>query len=201
MTTVVHLTSSRFRGGPENQMLGVVQSLPPGFRSVFVSFPEGGTCRALLDAARDLGYPAVALEHDTPRLLEATFELARLVRDIRADVLCTHNYKANLIGLVVARRAKIPIVAVTHGWTGQSWLVHCYEALDRLVLRGMDRVVCVSRAQAIKVQKAGVSPGRIVVIPCAIQAERFEAPDRITECGCAGSSPDHQVGSSAPRGG
>jgi glycosyltransferase involved in cell wall biosynthesis len=173
----LHVTSSTLYGSIERQILGLARSLPEGYRSVFLSFREGGKCQAFLDTARELGYSAQALKHDTPRLLGAIAELTRFVRQIRADVVCTHGYKADVIGLAAARRTGIPIVAVSHGWTRESLRVRCYEALDRLVLRRMDRVACVSRGQAAKVQRAGVSPRRIEVIHCAVQADRFEAPD------------------------
>ena len=45
--------------------------------------------------------------------------------------------------------------------------------LDRINLRWMDRVVCVSEGQAAKVRKAGVAQRKIVVIPNAIDSARF----------------------------
>ena len=44
-------------------------------------------------------------------------------------------------------------------------------------LRWMDRVVCVSAAQARKVRRAGIRDERILVIGNAIRPERFERPD------------------------
>ena len=42
MRTVVHVTASTFYGGPERQMCGLARSLPPDYRTVFLSFAEGG---------------------------------------------------------------------------------------------------------------------------------------------------------------
>jgi glycosyltransferase involved in cell wall biosynthesis len=174
---VVHLTASTFFGGPERQMLGLARSLPGVYRSVFVSFAEGGRCRAFLEEARRQGFKAVALEHDTPHLLAATRELADLLGRSRVRVLCCHGYKAGLLGRVAARRRHIPVVSVSRGWTGESLRVRVYEALERLNLRWMDRVVCVSEGQAARVRRAGVPAGQTLVIPNAIQAERFAHPD------------------------
>ena len=158
-------------------MLGLATALPDTYRSSFLSFREGGRCQALLDRVRQHGFEAGMLENDTPWLIGAVIELTGRLRDGKVDVLCTNGYKADIIGLLASRRSGIPIVAVSHGWTHESLRVRCYEALDRVVLRKMDRVVCVSHGQAAKVRRAGVAPQRIVVIPCAVQAERFEAPD------------------------
>src|SRR5262249_32634200 len=52
-----------------------------------------------------------------------------------------------------------------------------YERLDRWNLRWMDRVVCVSEGQAIKVRRAGVPADRVIVIANAVQADRFARAD------------------------
>ncbi len=174
--TIMHLTASRFFGGPERQILGLAKGLPDGFRSVLVSFAENGLCQAFLDKAQETGFQAVALTHDTPRLWAAYRELAQLLRTLQADVLCCHGYKANLLGLIAARRIRIPVIAVSRGWTAECTRVRLYEAIDRRVLRWMDKVVCVSQAQAEKVRKAGVPQHKIAVIPNAIRPERFAQP-------------------------
>jgi glycosyltransferase involved in cell wall biosynthesis len=174
---IIHLTASARYGGPERQMLGLARGLGPAARTAVVSFAEGGRCRAFLEAARRQGVEAVALDNDTPRLRAATRELTRLLAQLRADVVLCHGYKANLLGRSAARRLHIPAVAVARGWTGESLRVRLYEALDRWHLRWMDRVVCVSQAQASRVLRAGVHPERVRVIHNAVDPERFSAPD------------------------
>lgn len=176
---IVHLMASPFFGGPERQMVGLAQHLPALYQSAFLSFAEGGACRALLDQARHQGFETVALEHNYPHVHRAAREIAGHLRRLNADVLCCSGYKPDIIGWLAARRARIPIVAVSHGWTAATIKVRLNEALDRLVLRRMDRTVCVSEAQAVKVRRAGVPPERIVVIRNAIAAEALGEPDPI----------------------
>jgi len=170
---VVHLTASTFFGGPERQMLGLARHLEAGIRSVFLSFAEGGRCRGFLQAARIQGHQARALDHDTPRLVRAAREITDELTRLRAHILCCHGYKADLLGRIAARRVGIPAVAVSRGWTGESLKVRLYEWLDRINLRWMDRVVCVSEGQAEKVRRAGVATDRVVVIRNAIDPTRF----------------------------
>ncbi|NQT14976.1 MAG: glycosyltransferase, partial [Planctomycetes bacterium] len=173
---IVHLTASRFLGGPERQMLGLAGSLSPAGESVFVSFSEGGLCRTFLDEVRRSGMQAVELGHDTPRLGAALLELGRSLRRLNPDVLCCHGYKANLLGLLAARRIGMPVVSVSRGWTGETSRVRLYERVDRFVLRWMDRVVCVSEAQAAKVRGVGVRTDKILVIRNAVDTGRFAPP-------------------------
>jgi glycosyltransferase involved in cell wall biosynthesis len=174
---IVHLTASPFFGGPERQMLGLAHALPAGYRSAFLSFAEHGRARPFLEQARAGGFEAVELRHNAPRFRRAVQELAGELRRLRADVLCCHGYKADLLGWLAARRAGVPVVSVSRGWTACSARVRVYDALDRLSLHAMDAVVCVSEGQAAKVRRAGVPPGRVRVIRNAIRTARFEKPD------------------------
>ncbi|MCI0456894.1 MAG: glycosyltransferase, partial [Gemmataceae bacterium] len=98
---------------------------------------------------------------------------------LQVQVLCCHGYKADLLGRLAARRQGIPVLSVSRGWTGESWKVRLYEILDRISLRWMDRVICVSEAQARQVRRAGVPARQVVVIRNAIHTARFEAPDPV----------------------
>ncbi|MCX7700666.1 MAG: glycosyltransferase [Gemmataceae bacterium] len=174
---IVHLTSSRFYGGPERQMIGLARHLPPSCRTFFLSFSEGGRCGEFLKHVRWNGFEGEALRHDTPNLPAAGWELLRRLHRLEADVLLCHGYKANLLGRIAARSLGIPVVAVARGWTGEDWKVRLYEALDRIQLRYMDRIVCVSHSQAKRVKRAGVPPAKIIVIPNAVSLETRDQND------------------------
>jgi glycosyltransferase involved in cell wall biosynthesis len=172
---VVHLAASPFFGGPERQMLGLALGLPPAYRSTFLSFAERGLCRPFLDRLRGHNLEAVELRHNWPCARAAVQEVAGHLRRLHSDVLCCHGYKPDLLGWPAARRAGVPVVAVSRGWTAVTWKVRLNDALDRLSLRFMDAVVCVSEGQAARVRRAGVAPGRVHVIRNAIRTERFAA--------------------------
>src|SRR5438034_1332131 len=131
---LVHLTASPFFGGPERQMLGLTLSLPPAYRSVFFSFWERGLCRPFLDELQRHGIEAAALRCNAPQLTAAVHEVAKHLRGLRADLLLTHGYKPDLIGLLAARKAGVPIVSVSRGWTGATLKVRVYDAIDKLSL-------------------------------------------------------------------
>lgn len=171
---IIHVTSSRFFGGPERQMLELARELTPDVSTTFVSFSEGGRCGAFLEKVAESGFEGIALANDTPHLVAASQELAAVLRTQRADVVCVHGYKAGLLGLRAGRKRGIPVVAVSRGWTGECWKVRLYEKLDRLALRRMDKVICVSHGQADKVLSAGVAEKKVTVIHNAVRSGRFE---------------------------
>ena len=99
---------------------------------------------------------------------------------------------------MAARRVGIPVVAVSQGWTPRTAKVRFYERLDRLCLRGMDQVVCVSEGQAEKVRRAGLRPDRLTVIRDAVRVERFDHADpsyRVQLAAMFPHGPDRIVGS------
>jgi glycosyltransferase involved in cell wall biosynthesis len=174
---IVHLMASPFVGGPERQVLGLAGSLPADYRTSFLSFAERGLSRPFLEEARRLGCEAVELKENAPHVHRAAREVADHLLRLGADVLCCSGYKPDLIGWWAARRAGVPVIAISHGWTAATLKVRANELLDRLVLRWMDRVVCVSAAQAVRVRRAGVPPERIAVIRNAIDLAQFDNSD------------------------
>jgi len=170
---LVHLTASTFFGGPERQMLGLAEHLPDHYKTTFLSFREGGRCNEFLEHVRGRGFDSLALQNDTPYLFAAVRELSALLLDREIDVLFCHGYKANLVGRFAARRAGIPIVGVSRGWTGESAKVRLYESIDRWHLKYLDRVVCVSNGQAEKVRRTGTADAKIQVIRNSARTEAF----------------------------
>ncbi len=173
---LVHLTASTLYGGPERQMLGLADALAGRATVSVLSFREGGKCRPFLTEARRQGLEAVELENDSPRFFSCIAEVAGHLKRLNADAVLCHGYKASLLGRPAARRAKIPAIGVSRGWTAESWRVRLYEALDRWHLGWMDHVVCVSNAQADKVRRY-VRSSKTSVIHNAIDPERFADPD------------------------
>lgn len=137
----------------------------------------------LIGSMRDPGTPQTALEaraaawglrvvpiriapRPTPGVIR---KLLRTVREHKPDVLHSHGYKADILLGPLPRRARGPMLATLHGWTGgplfsRKWL---YETLDRLALRRLDSVVVVTRS--------------MLVLPALLRIE--EARRRVVENG------------------
>src|SRR5262245_56752553 len=177
MMNIVHLLASPFVGGPERQVLGLARHLPPAYRNIFLSFPEHGLSRAVVERARADGFEAHALRHNTPHIGKAAREVTAALRRLKADVVLCNGYKPDIVGWYAARRAGVPVVSISRGWTGATWKVKLYEAIDKLVLRFMDRIVCVSAAQAQRVRAARTPESKITVIRNAIGEDAFASPD------------------------
>jgi glycosyltransferase involved in cell wall biosynthesis len=173
---IVHLLASPFFGGPERQVLGLARQLRDSYRSIFMSFSERGLAEPLMEHARDAGFKTITLANNAPHFVACVREISRQLLALKADLLCCHGYKPDLIGLAAVRWSGIPIISISRGWTGATLKVRLNEAADRLSLHGMDRVVCVSEGQARKVRKCCIPAQRIQVIHNAIDTRRFSCP-------------------------
>jgi glycosyltransferase involved in cell wall biosynthesis len=171
---VLHLVASPFVGGPERQMIGVARAQRGAERTLFLGFPEGTGFDAAL---RVEGLESHLLAATGRPLRKAIAEVEGWLRRLAPEVVITHGYKCDLIGLVAARRAGVPMIAVAHGWTGATARIRLNEALDKLLMRGARRVVAVSHRQGERVRAAGVRADRVVVIQNAIDVTRFGGPD------------------------
>jgi glycosyltransferase involved in cell wall biosynthesis len=164
-------------GGPERLVLGLASCMSPFDRFVFFLFADGGRSGAFERELSKRGLEATVLLNDTPYMRAMVRELGQRIDGAGIDVLCCHGYKASMVGLLAARRASVPVIAMSHGWTAESWKVRAYELLDRVCLRRMDAVVCVSQGQAERVLRAGVRSDRVTIVRNAIQSERFDRVD------------------------
>ncbi|MDR1923020.1 MAG: glycosyltransferase family 4 protein [Planctomycetaceae bacterium] len=176
MMRVLHLTASTFFGGPERVIVDIVQSqidLGLGVESFIATFRENGCCEDFLLELRNRGLVGSVIERDVPHLLGALFDIIKLLRQQKIDLICAHGHKARFLGWLAARRVGIPIVGISHGWTWQDWKTKIYERIDQWIHHRLDKIVCVSQGQADKVIKSGTKPDRVTVIYNAIDINRF----------------------------
>lgn len=150
---ILHLIATNFVGGPEKQILQHAVSASSSSLEIWLgSFRNFPTRPEFLERAERMGLPTVELSSGRFRP-HTVIELARTLREKNISILCTHGYKANLLGWAATLFIRCPQIAFARGWTAENWRIKLYERLDRLVLRWIDWVVCVSRPLADEVGK------------------------------------------------
>jgi glycosyltransferase involved in cell wall biosynthesis len=85
----------------------------------------------------------------------------------------THGYKSDLYGIAAARRARVPVVATCHNWTGASLPLRLYSILDRAVLHKAQHIAAVSEQVRRKLVQFAIPEAKITVIPNGIAIEPF----------------------------
>ena len=166
---ILHLRASQFYGGPEKQILHHAISASSPEQEIWLgSFRDAPARPEFLERAERVGLPTVEFSSGRFRL-QTVLELVRTLRKNKFSLLCTHGYKANLLGWAASRLTECPQIAFARGWTGENWRIKLYERFDRLVLRWTDWVVCVSRPLADEIGKMRTRRTPPALIPnCAL---------------------------------
>ncbi|QIJ62738.1 glycosyltransferase [Streptomyces sp. JB150] len=125
-----------------------------------------------------------------PSLVGEVRRLARLVAEVRPDLVHAHSAKAGLAGRL-AVRGRIPTVFQPHAWSFEA-VGGVTGALalrwERHGARWAHRTVCVSEAERETGLRAGID-GRWSVIPNGVDPHRFRpAPDPFSALDCESSS-------------
>src|SRR5215217_1981907 len=105
---IMHLTDSPFYGGPERQILGLSVSLPSGIDTTVVCFRDHLSCQPFIARLEAAKVRTDMLDHATPRYHRMVTDVRQRLRRLGADLLVCHGYKADILGLVAARREGIP---------------------------------------------------------------------------------------------
>ena len=75
----------------------------------------------------------------------AIARLCKVIHDRNIDVIHTHGYKSDILGLIAARRTGIACVSTPHGFSGKvGWKLGTFIKVGTHMLRYYDRVVPLS---------------------------------------------------------
>jgi len=164
-------------GGPEKTILRSARhAQAAGLRMVAAYLhPAGDVGMTLLHRqAAEHGCPLVAIPERGALDLRSVRTLVHLCRQKRVTIWHAHDYKSNLLGLIVRRLWPMKLVTTVHGWTNKTGRGRLYYALDRQLLRFYDRVLVVSPALRTACLRHGVSAGRLSYVPNAIDSQEFK---------------------------
>ncbi len=163
-------------GGPEKTiLLGAAQS--------DVSQYDITVCylRSVADDAFDidrrageLGVKFAAIKQRN-RFDPAIWQQAKqLVRENRIDIVHAHDYKTNLLALMLAKSEGIIPISTVHGYTGHSRIErYVYYPADRHLLKRFPLVIAVSSGLRNSLLQKGLKPARVRTVLNGIDPDRF----------------------------
>ncbi len=98
----------------------------------------------------------------------------QLCRKHRVTIWHGHDYKTDVLGLIVRRFWPMKLVTTVHGFTRESLRTRFYAHLDNMALRAYDHVIAVSPQLVQHCYQQGVSPERLTYIPNAIELDEYQ---------------------------
>jgi len=123
-------------------------------------------------------------------------QLRRLIREREIDVIHSHDYKTNLLALLLARAAGVKALSTVHGWTGHSLRERWgYYPADKRLLARFPRAVAVSSEIRQELIRCGAEPDRVTTVLNGIDHRKFRRdPARVAGARAAlGAEPDNIV--------
>ena len=179
---VMHLRASNFVGGPEKQILEHLQRIDRQcFRPILCSFDSNGQPNDLLKAAETGNIQTFSLQSNSPFHPKLITHLRSLLRDNSVRLLVTHGYKSNIIGYLSSRALGVSQVAYSHGWTGESAKIRCYEFVDRQIMKLIRSIVAVSEGHKRQIIAAGIPADRITVVHNAVFVPQHAPREKLRE--------------------
>jgi glycosyltransferase involved in cell wall biosynthesis len=163
-------------GGPEKTILqGAAWTNPRRF-SVTVCYIRNARDRdfAIECRARETGVNYVEVLQRQWADLGLWRACLRLIQERRIDIIHAHDYKTNLLALLLARSAQVIPLSTAHGWTGHSWRERfLYYPVDKRLLAQFPQVIAVSGQIRQDLIQAGTRPDRVRTIWNGIDHRAF----------------------------
>ena len=153
-------------GGPEKTILLGASRADAARFAVTVCY-----LRDARDRVFDIAARAARLRVDYVELVERhSFDcrvwsmLRRVVRDRAIDIIHSHDYKTNLLGLGMAKAEGAVPLATVHGWTGRSLREQfLYYPADKRLLRAFPTTIAVSNEIQRELVLHGVRRSRVIL--------------------------------------
>ncbi len=163
---VLHILAPTQQGGLERVVIMLSSGqLANGAHVAAVLEPGDSDKHPFVSRLRMLGVPVTAIEVGARSYRAEYRALARLISDLKPNVVHTHGYRADVIGGAAARSCGTPAISTVHGFTGGGLKNFVYEHVQRFTLKRADAVIAVSAPLASHLARAGIHGERIHCIP------------------------------------
>lgn len=115
-----------------------------------------------------------------PRTVTQAIELCRT---LGVAVWHGHDYKTNLLGLILRRFWPMRLVTTIHGWTWDTLRTRVYYRVDNWCLKRYERVMAVSPLHLTHCKRLGIPDEKVVYIPNGVDTEVFRPEGRLMDGG------------------
>ena len=181
---ILHMGSPTGLYGAERWILALIKHLPPAqvesFVGVIKDSPELDA--PLCTVAGELGFRTHVIESYGKLSRSAIRQLRRVLLEQEIDVLHTHGYKTDLVGLLAARGTPCKTLSTPHGWSvNAGFKLQVYEALDRFSFLFMDAVAPLSQDLCDGLQSLPGLKSKLHLIENAVDLSEIDARSEMPE--------------------
>jgi glycosyltransferase involved in cell wall biosynthesis len=171
-------------GGPDKTILKSPRYLAPAGYHMLCAYlhpPDDPGFAELKRRAQEWQAPLLEITDRGPWDWRAFSELLNICRRDKVAVWHGHDYKSNLLGLLLRPFWPMRLVTTAHGWVEHTERTPLYYRIDRLCLPRYERVLCVSQDLYEECLACGVPAQRCTLVENGIDVRDFcrdrTAPD------------------------
>ncbi len=177
---VLHLRASNFYGGPERQLhFHARLARQAGVNLTVSSFTEQGQEPDFLKVIAKDNIPTHAFEVKSGYDTKAIRKVGEYLKQQDIDILCTHDYRTHMVGMLARGKEDLRWIAFSRGFTKENLKIRFFHTLDKIFIRQADHIVAVSASQKKKLVRLFVPSKKITVVHNAIDSANFEGIDPI----------------------
>lgn len=160
---IMHVMGGGDVGGAKTHIMNMVTGLALRNDVMLLSFRAG----PFADEAQERGIDVRVIQCANP--FRAAREMCNLIDAFRPDIIHCHGGRANLIGAMVRRSRKIPVLTTVHSdyrldYLGNPLKQHTFGTANAIALRFLDFYQPVADRMARTLIERGFDPERIVKI-------------------------------------
>jgi glycosyltransferase involved in cell wall biosynthesis len=185
---VLHLRDSPWIDGPGRTILETAKRIDRSLVDYHVGafVTEPGAPHPLVDALRERRLPVHEIRDQGGVGPALVATVVGLLDQLQIDVLHTSEFRSNVLGLLCRRKRPVRLVSTAHGWIANDLRGTVYTFVDRVLLRGFDRVILVSHAMRERLPRWWVPDIKVSVLHNALMTDSYgtevlDAPRRTVE--------------------
>ena len=160
---VVHLISGGDTGGAKTHILSLLSNIAARMSIQMVCFMDG----PFAQEAREMGIPTTVMEGWN--LFAVLKQLEHFIREGEFQIIHCHGARANMMGALLRRRLKLPVVTTVHSdprldYMGRPISRLTYGTINAMALRRLDYRIGVSDAMVDTLISRGFDADRLFSI-------------------------------------
>ncbi len=164
-------------GGPDKTIINSPAYLAShGYRMLcaYMHAPDDTGYPKLQAKAAQKGIELISIPDRGPFDHKVISHSLALCRKEKITIWHGHDYKSNLLGLIIHQLYPMRLVTTVHGWVEKTNRTPLYYWIDRSTLRFYEKVICVSDDLYDMSRKAGVPKSRCILLENGIDVTDFQ---------------------------
>ncbi len=169
-------------GGPDKTILRSAKALNTSRYRVAAAYlhpPADPGIERLKEIASQHDCPFFALPDHGPADPRVVTRLLEVCRSQDVKLWHAHDYKSEVLGLLLRQRHPMKLVTTLHGFTGETWRTRLYAKVADHAIRRYDHALAVSPELVEHARRLGLTSEQVTPLPNAIEAHEYaSSPSR-----------------------